>query len=643
MKKHSLIIFVFTLIFVCACDSYLDVIPDNVPTLDHVFLDRTSAEKFLATCYSYMPGLGTVAGDPAIHGSDEFWAIEEPQLYGGLAYNGMRLKKGEQNTNSPLFNFWDGGIVTKSLFLALRDCNIFLESIHKVGADLGDEERRRWIAEVKFLKAYYHYYLIRMYGPIPLQKESLPVSAGVDEVRVFRDPFDECVDYIVSLLDEAVPFLPIEISNESTELGRITKPIALALKAEVLVTAASPLYNGNPDYANFIDNRGINLFNPTVDNSKWERAAVACKEAIDVSLEAGHKLYEFTEYPGQLSEQTRKLMSLRHVFADKWNKEIIWTEAPLTFRSYMRATAPFFTMDYYQSAPSDPFMAPTLRMAELFYTKNGVPINEDNSFDYSNRFDITSAPFDQKYFIQPGYKTAKLNIDRETRYYANLAFDGAIWFGNGRFKDVDQGLLSEQPWVFMTKKGQVQGKNSNLRYSITGYWVRKTVHYETVKTSATTNVVVRGTFPIIRLADLYLLYAEALNESIGVPNNEVYDAIDVVRERAGLKGVQESWQNFSMYPSKPSTKEGMREIIHQERMIELAFEGKRFWDIRRWKTAYKWLNQPIRGLNPEGETVQEFNNVRTLYVPQFTTKEYLFPIQEHSLRVNPNLVQNPYW
>jgi hypothetical protein len=282
-------------------------------------------------------------------------------------------------------------------------------------------------------------------------------------------------------------------------------------------------------------------------------------------------------------------------------------------------------------------------MADLFYTNRGVPIEEDTGFDYANRFDPVPAPDNQKYYIKPGYETARLNIDRETRFYANLAFDGAVWYGNGRYKDVGQGLESEQPWIFQTKKGQPQGKQSSLRYSLSGYWVRRTSHFESVSTSSSSNVIVRSTFPVIRLADLYLLYAEALNESSAAPTEEVYYYIDLVRERAGLKGVVESWQNASRYPNKPKTKEGMREIIQQERMIELAFEGKRYWDIRRWKTAYTWLNKPIQGLNIEGETAQEFNTVVTLEIPQFTTKEYLAPIRQYNLRVNTNLIQNPYW
>lgn len=641
MKKLGFIHIICLLVLSSSCNKFLDVVPDNVPTLDHAFLDRTSAEKYLATCYTYLPNLGTPSGDPAILGSDEWWAIEDP-YYGTGNYYGLRLKKGEQNSNDPLLNFWDGTNNGSSLFRALRDCNVFIENINKVGGDLTEEEAKRWTAEVKFLKAYYHYYLLRMYGPIPLQKVSLPVSTGIEEVRVYRDPFDDCVDYVVNLLNEAIPDLPLQISNTASELGRITQPIALALKAELLVTAASPLFNGNPDFAGMIDNRGTKLFKAVYDPSKWQKAAIACKNALDTSLLAGHDLYQFTKITN-ISDSTKRIMSLRQVVTDKWNKEIIWTESKLTMADYQRATTPMFMIEQFQWMPTDPFMCPTLAMAELFYTKNGVPIEEDSKFEYADRFSTTLAPTDHKFYIKPGVETAKLNVNREPRFYANLAFDGAIWFGNGRFKDVGQGLATEQPWVFQTKKGQPQGKNSSIRYSLSGYWVKKTSHFESVSTSSSSNVIVRSTYPIIRLADLYLLYSEALNESLDAPTSEVYRCIDLVRKRGGLKGVVESWQTSSKFPSKPSTKEGMRDIIQKERMIELAFEGKRYWDIRRWKTAYIWLNQSVQGLNSDATTALEFNTVRTIYSMQFSTKDYLSPIRQSNMRVNTNLLQNPYW
>jgi hypothetical protein len=123
----------------------------------------------------------------------------------------------------------------------------------------------------------------------------------------------------------------------------------------------------------------------------------------------------------------------------------------------------------------------------------------------------------------------------------------------------------------------------------------------------------------------------------------VYHYVDTVRARAGLEGVVTSWDKYSNLRSKPSTKEGMRDIIRQERTIELAFEGKRFWDVRRWKTAFELLNRPIRGWNIMGATTEEYYNIVMVEAPSFTTKEYLWPIKDSELRTNKNLIQNPGW
>src|SRR5690606_14020552 len=126
------------------------------------------------------------------------------------------------------------------------------------------------IAEVTFLKAYYHFFLMQLYGPIVLVKENLPVSTSPEDAKVYREPIDVCVDYIVELLDQAAAGLPETLLDPTTERGRITKVTALGIKAKVLAWAASPLFNGNPDYAGWVDNRGLQLIPSTYDPSKWE-------------------------------------------------------------------------------------------------------------------------------------------------------------------------------------------------------------------------------------------------------------------------------------------------------------------------------------------------------------------------------------
>src|SRR5690554_6215911 len=323
-KIYIIITFLITMLAITACDDFLDIVPDNVATIDHAFTDRVTAERFLATIYSYMPRIGDLAADPAILASDEYGVVEDASSVSSVGYLGNRIKLGHQNTNSPMLNYWEGAQRGRGIFRALRDCNIFFENIDNVGPDLPDNERELWKAEVTFFKAYYHYYLLRMYGPIPLIKDNLPISTGIDGVKVYRDPFDDCVEYIVELLDEAMEGLPLNVINIATEMGRITKPIAATLKAEVLVMAASPLFNGNEDYRNLVDNRGVKLFNDKVEPEKWTIAVQACREAIEICHEAGIRLFTFTDSRYQLSEETRRTMSIRGAATIKWNEELIW-------------------------------------------------------------------------------------------------------------------------------------------------------------------------------------------------------------------------------------------------------------------------------------------------------------------------------
>lgn len=641
MKKISIfIISLSALLF--SCTDYLDVVPDNLATIDYAFYDRMGAEKFLTTCYSYLPRFGSYGSDVSIQGSDEVMIHAQEEVYWLDGFHTYRVIRGQQNVSSPLANFWDGANSGINLHQGIRDCNIFLENINKVGNDLEPTDRTRWISEVKFLKAYYHYYLLRMYGPVHIIRENLPMSAGIDEVRLYRDPFDEVVDYIIELIDEAIPDLPLQIANRSIELGRITKPIALAIKAEVLVTAASPLFNGNSTYSGYEDSRGIELFNPEYDPEKWKLAMDAAKEAIDASLDANHQLYMFDDPNYIVSEETRYVQSCRGAFGERWNPEVIWGYTRNTMQDLQKFSLPYFTLRDVQNMGSSPIFSPTLRIAELYYSKNGVPIEEDRGFDYVNRYKTSFADSTQKYYVTDRFETANLNQNREPRFYANLGFDGGIWFGNGRYKDVGMSDASETSWVIAAKRGEASGKTQSIRYYATGYMPKKYSHFQSVHIASGGAQFVRMVFPIMRLSDLYLLYAEARNEYSG-PDEEVYYYLDQVRERAGLKGIVESWAENSIYPDKPLSKEGLREIIHQERMIELSFEGKRFWDIRRWKKANTFLNKPLKGWNVDGSTTMDYYNVVTLENLKFQTREYLWPLREHTLRVNKNLVQNPFW
>lgn len=618
-----------------SCGKFLDVIPDGVATIENAFTSRTTAEKYLFTCYSYLPAFSSHDNNIFFAG-DEFW-VPFPQTNFFTSLTFEQLARGNQSMISPRLNFWDGTNGGKPMFRALRDCNIFLENIVDVPG-MQEHEKRRWIAEVKFLKAYYHFWLLRMYGPIPIIRENLSVSSDVETVQVKREPVDDCFSYIVQLLDEAADDLPVTINDEYAELGRITRVIALSIKAQVLIQAASPLYNGNNDYAAFHNQDGQALFSSAFDIEKWQKAAAAAKVAIDLCHEANLKLYTFNvaTIPQKISDTTRIQMSIRNAVTERWNSEVIWATAPNGGTTYLQ---------YIASAKWDPertqsgvgaLMAPPLHIAEMFYSDNGVPINEDLTWDYSNRYSIQQATVNERYNIRVGYETAQLNFDRENRFYASLGFDGGVWFGQRNFND-------NNPFYLQAKVGQLAGKAGISGFSTTGYYTKKIVHYQTVLGVGNANAnFVDYAWPIMRLADLYLMYAEALNEYEG-PSADVFHYINLVRERSGLKGVEEAWSLYSNRPTKFTAKDGMREIIQQERLIELAFEGHRFWDIRRWKRGQEFFNRNIQGWDVDQEETSLYYRVRTVFTKRFSLKDYLWPISEDNLIKNKNLVQNPGW
>ena len=635
MKFYKYIYAAVLVLSAVSCKKYLDVTPDNTGTLEYAFRNRNEAENYLFSCYATLQVMADVSRNAGFTTSSEIYYPNDltSDHINKTAFN---LIRGTQSTANPGLNFWDGENNGLAIFQSLRRCNIMLENID-APPDLSAFEKKRWIAETKFLKAYYHYYLFRMYGPIPLIRTNLPITSSADEVKVKREPVDSVVNYIVSLLDEAAPDLPSVIESQVKELGRITKLIALSVKAEVLTTAASPLFNGNPDYAGVKDKDGVSLFSSTYDPEKWQLAADACKTAITECESRGMKLYTFTPPAtiSQLSDSLRKVLTIQNTVTEKWelNPELIWAANPEF--GYQGLATPRLTAKSVVNGFSNPgtFAVP-LSTAELFYSDKGVPITEDKTWDYTSRYNLQTGDEATRYYIKNGYQTAKLNFGREPRYYANLAFDGGIYFGNGK-------LNQDDPYFVQARGNSAYaGPHDKQWLNVSGYWPKKLAHYLSVYDEN----FIREPFhlPIMRLAGLYLLYAEALNEASG-PSAEVYTYIDKVRLRAGLQGVQAAWNAYSKNPAKAATKDGLRQIIHQERRIELCFEAQSGWDLRRWKELQGVLSSPIQGWSIYETEPINYYRPRTLLIPVFGQRDYLWPIKSNNLIINSRLIQNPYW
>lgn len=645
-NKLASIILILTLVCsISSCKKYLNVVPDNVAVIENAFKLRNEAEKYLFTCYSYLPKNGDGWFNAGMMSGDEIWL---PQNDKANWHPAFRIAQGEQNKDNPLFNEWGGSLKGGDgrynylmIFRGIRNCNIFLENVENLSKvpDLGIAERERWIGEVQFLKAYYHYYMLRMYGPIPIIDKNVPESATPEELYYKRMPVDECVNFISDLLDTAVPKLPARISDENNQLGRITRPIALAVKAKLWLMAASPLFNGNSDYVGFKDKEGKSLFNATFDSKKWEKARDAAKAAIESAEGNGHALYEYRFDVFNLSPETKTQLNIRNAITTRWSTEHVWALSNSYFVNEALCMPPLVRGANVDRFQLQGVWAAPLKIAKMFYTKNGVPIEEDKTLDFSNYTQVRAATTSERFYIEPGFLTARLNYDREPRFYADLGFDGGMWY----MKDGTSTGSDENGMYVQSKNAQRSGFGHFTNWNETGYFVKKLVHWESTTNSNNTPTWKTYPWPEIRLADLYLMYAEALNEAEPASATAI-SYVDRIRARAGLKGVVESWTSYAKNPGKYTTQIGLRDIIHRERLIELSFEGQRLWDLRRWKLSAEELNKNITGLTVLGKTTETYNIEKNIFSQTFIApRDYFWPIGNYETRRNPNLVENPGW
>lgn len=633
MKK---LLYILVILLISSCKNYLDIVPDNVATIESAFTLRSAAEKYLFTCYFWVPDAMNLSTDPAAgYWGGEFWG-KDPTIN----TEGFNYGKGDIGITSPRLNFWSGLRGGRGMFKGLRDCNIFLENIGKV-PDISMDEREKWIAEVKFLKAYYHFVLLRMYGPIPLIKESLPISATLQDIRQPRNTVDECFEYIVSLIDEAIPNLPFAIIDMEQENGRITAAIAASIKAKILVTAASPLFNGNTNYASLKNHDGTVLFNQVYDAEKWRLAMDASKEAIDMCHQANISIYKHLPVSGdittgELSDTTVYQLSVRRSLTERWNTETIWANPNYTVPQGLLTPVLWNpTLNFSGFGVINGLHGPSLGFVEKFYTDKGLPIDEDQTWMYADRYKLQVSGEAEKHNLITNYTTVKLHFNRENRFYACLGFDGGVWYGQGKYTDTDN-------WSLSARLGGNAGHISDKANTPTGYYAKKRIHFQNIVPTNTTYSVVWYPSMIMRLADLYLLYAESLNEYSG-PSETVYQYLNLIRERAGVPTVQSSWSTYSTNPEKYLNKDGLRSIIQREREIELCFESQTFWDMRRWLRAEEEFSKPITGWTLQRADAESYYQPVVLFEPKFLKRNYLDPIPENQILNNPALVQNMGW
>lgn len=254
------------------------------------------------------------------------------------------------------------------------------------------------------------------------------------------------------------------------------------------------------------------------------------------------------------------------------------------------------------------------------YTNEGKdPIIVENSYS-EGKFQTITNPADGTSYAN----TNTMYKDREPRFYVSICWSGEKWKAGSTTIDVQ----------FYNKGNSGPGDSHN--YSKTGYLISKMTDHSL---NHKNNEFGRFSWPICRLGEIYLNYAEALNE-YDPGNEDILKYINLIRQRAGVPNLEE------VYPEEVKDPDKMRQLIRRERQIELAFEGYRFFDTRTWRIAEETENGPVYGMNvmatdhtPTGKFWQ-----RTVVETRvFSKKHYLFPIAQEELDRNKAITQNYLW
>ncbi|MGC4234408.1 MAG: RagB/SusD family nutrient uptake outer membrane protein [Niabella sp.] len=599
--KIALTVVLFSALLTSCKKGFLDKVYDEDLTIDSVFANAQYAERFLTSAYFSLPEepewIEWWGRNPFTTASDDLectWGVFGNQMNTGN-WNAATV---EQNIYRV---YWEG----------IRKVNIFLENIDKtdfserevvVGNKTGEQQKQEFKGEAHFLRAFYHFIEMRVHGPVSILNRS--ATTDDDYTQIKRSPYDDCVAFVVDDCDKAAALLPAK--RDAIEYGRATRLAALALKARILLYAASPLYNGNPDFANFKDDQGRNLISSNYDPGKWQKAADAAKDCITQAESAGFGLYQPTSDPYQ---------NFYRLFIDRWNSEVL----------FARNMGRFDRLEYASGAKGMGGWSgycPTQELVDAFQMADGsTPITGYNT-DGTPIINAASGYQETGYTVAAGqYHPAgvrNMYVNREPRFYVSINFNGQQW--RGRQLELHNS----------GRDGRATGNGQD--YPVTGYLLRK---FADEQISLTQRNFTNKTWIYFRMAEVYLNYAEALNEAQGSVA-DVYTYVNKVRSRAGL-------------PNLPAglSKDEMRERIRHERRIELAFETQRYFDCNRWKIAPETSNKTFYRLSYEtGTSIQDDAFYKRVVLKKRifeAPKHYLWPIPQTEIDRALWIIQNPGW
>lgn len=468
----------------------------------------------------------------------------------------------------------------------ISNCNIFFERVDNVGFT-DEAEKTKLVGQVRFIRAFEYWDLIARWGAMPIITKSFSINDREEIVGQKRNTYKECIDFLVSELDQAAKELPANWSGD--DYGRATSVAALALKSRILLYAASPLMNE--------DVKIPEVGYTTPEPDRWQKAAKAATEALDAAQAAGYELYNLNGDPSK---------NYQLIFMDNTaaNKETLFARMGTSSAEGESISS----CDQYNNPNGYGGWGGNCPLQELVDAYEVVKDGVASKFDWNN----------------PEEK-ANPYANRDPRFYATILYDGAKWMTRNveTYFDVDN-------------NGTIIGGGKDTKYgndswnaSPTGYNMKKFMDEGYALNSW--NFCARNWIHL-RMAELYLNKAEALY-NIG-DEEGAREALKPVRERAGM-------------PAVTATGADLLEAIKNERRIEFAFEEHRYFDVRRWKEAPKYFGSTVHAITikkyPDGKKTYEVDKLRSDVGGdrKWDDKMYWLPITKAEMDKNPNLVQNP--
>ena len=495
-------------------------------------------------------------------------------------------------TSNDIVDFYDGSwsptnaknSMWSTCYEGIANCNHYLEKFTGLTfpeLELNDDyvaqmgRYNNYPYEVRFLRAYFYFNLVRQYGDVPFTDHMLDAE---ESNTLSRRPAKEIFDYIISECDEIKDLIIEDYSKvdrpiQPVEGGRANKMTVLALKARAALFAASP------------------LFNPTNDPELWHRAALANMEVVNACEAAGMTLVPKYETLWAVKNYSDGI------------KEIIFG------RRANRTTSSIESYNYPAGLTgSKGGNCPTQTLVDAYEMKEtGLRWDEEGS----------------------GYEANNPYEGRDPRFELTIAHNGSIWPNwNETPLQTFQGGLNGQPITGGTP---------------TGYYLKKLCHGDIDLRDNSTNKSDNHTWVTFRLGEFYLNYAEALFKYLGGADKESSEFVDkegkqvTARQMASKTRARVSMLEFPIGMAN----DDFWKKYQNERMVELAFEGHRFWDVRRWKEAEKFFtNIDVMKITNNGDSYA-YN--RETVTRMWDDKMYLFPIPRTEIMKNPNLTQNPGW